>query len=83
MKLIEKYGENGEPIYTKVFWTDHYEGCEQCRAVDLNQSSSFVNACVLGSQLLNEELIKRQIRVVQKKRDEVRKWAEKAGVFKM
>lgn len=81
MKFIIGYTE-GKPNYTQIYWGDHWPGCEKCRSVDLDKSASFVHACVMGSQLINEEMVKRQAPIVKQKREEVRKWAEAAG-FKM
>lgn len=82
MKL--KTGEvNGKPIFETVTWGDHYPGCVKCREVDLDKSSSFVNACAQGSVLINEEMVKRQYPIVAAKRAEVLAWAKKAGVFKI
>ena len=82
MKFIKGY-EFGKPVFTQIEWGDHWPGCDKCRQVDLEKSDSFTVACVTGSQLINEELVKRQAPIVKQKREEVRKWAEKAGVFKM
>ena len=82
MKFRTGY-ELGKPVFTVVYWSDHYLACEKCRKVDLEKSSTFFLACVTGAQLLNEELVKRQAPIVAKKNEEVRKWAEYAGVFKM
>lgn len=76
MKLI---GSSGEVIVT---WSDHYPGCEKCReGVDLEKSSTFVNACAKGSRLVMEEMQKRQAPIEAQKRREVEKWAKEAGTF--
>lgn len=80
MKFIERY-EFGKPAYRQVYWNDHWPSCEKCREVDLEKSASFVKACATGSQLINEEMIKRQAPVVRQKRKEEREWAQRAGVF--
>ena len=82
MKFIEKY-EHGRPVLREVFWSDHYPGCKHCREVDLAKPRTFSLACVLGSQLLNDELVKRQAPIVKQKRAEVLEWAKRAGVFKV
>jgi len=78
MKL---HGPRGEE--TIVTWGDHWPGCEECRAVEIERSATFANACAQGSPLLIEELAKRQAPVATQKRKEVEEWAKKAGVFKM
>jgi hypothetical protein len=82
MKFIDGY-EFGKPIYVQIYWGDHWPGCEKFRSVNLGKSASFVNACVMGSQLLNEEMIKQRAPIVAKEADEVRAWAKRAGVFKV
>lgn len=66
-----------------VTWSDHAPGCAKCREVDLDRPASFAAACAQGSALLQEEMIRRQAPVVRQKSAEVRKWAEKTGVFKV
>ena len=83
MKFIDHYDEYGKPVFVQVYWGDHWPGCEKCREVDLEKPLSFVSTCALGSQLISEEMVKRQAPIVAKKRDEVKKWAKRMGVFKI
>jgi hypothetical protein len=58
-------------------------GCEQCKGVDLAKPATFAMACAEGSPLLMEELVKIQAPAEREKKEKVREWAKKAGVFKM
>jgi hypothetical protein len=69
----------GEPV--ELFWGDHWPGCPQCRTVDLDKPATLANSCVMGAQLVAEELAKRQAPVEKAKRQEVKEWAVKAGTF--
>lgn len=76
-------GIPGDSGGKEVFWGDHQPGCEHCREVSPDSPATFAHACVLGSQLLKEELEKRQAPIEKQKRQEVKAWATKAGVFKI
>lgn len=78
MKFNDRQSDTGETIVT---WSDHSSGCKSCRSVDIAQSATFVHACVMGSQLLREELAKRAAPEQKRKRDEELKWAQERGVF--
>lgn len=75
--------KKGENDFVTVTWSDHAPGCVKCRDVSLDTPPQFVNACPLGSQLIGEEMIKRQAPVVREKAAAVRKWVETTGVFKI
>lgn len=82
MKFIKEY-QHGKPVFVNVDWSDHWPSCEACRdSVDLDKPATFVHACVTGSQLIREEMVKRQAPEVKRKAAEVKEWARKAGVFK-
>jgi hypothetical protein len=63
-----------------VFWGDH--ACEACRDVDIAKPNTFVRACAMGSELLAEELVKRERPRVRRNREDTKAWAERAGAFK-
>lgn len=85
MKLFKTVIEDGVKRIEDVIvtWSDHLEVCKRCRDVEIEKSATFVKACVLGSNLLLEELAKRAAPAIKAKQEEVREQAEKAGVFKM
>jgi len=82
MKLIEKY-EAGKPVYVTVTWGQHIVGCSRCGNVDIDKTSTWVNACAQGSALLAEKAREIHRPVQKKKAAEVLEWAKKAGVFKI
>lgn len=64
-----------------ITWFDHFPSCAKCREVNLDKSSTFVNACAQGSILVMEEMKKRQAPIEAQKAREVEEWAQKAGTF--
>lgn len=76
MRLINHFGED-----VIITWHDHAPSCEKCRSVDLEKSATFVHACAQGSQLVMEEMKKRQAPVEKQKRADEEKWAKERGVF--
>jgi hypothetical protein len=75
--------EFGKPVYKNVTWSDHLDGCEQCKGVDLSKTATFATACAEGSPLLMEKLVEIQAPAEREKKRQVEEWAKKAGVFKI
>lgn len=76
MKFIRRDAKGKEEAVI-VKWSDHENGCAQCRRVELGKSATFALACASpGAALLQEEIKRRQAPVVRKKRDEEIEWAK-------
>lgn len=76
MKFRDRNGD------ADITWGDHERDCKTCRGVDLAKPVTFVKACAMGSQLLMEELKKRQAPLVQRKAKAVEEWAKSTGTFR-
>ena len=81
--MKRKISESNQTVFVNVTWDDHIDDCAKCRTVDLNNTSSYVNACAEGSPLLMERAVEIQRPAQQEKARKVKEWAKAAGVFKI